>query len=498
MEIIPAVGNAEGLGTELLVLGIFCDGPLTGSARAVNDRCAGKLSAMLRQIDLGETVGAVCMIGPLPGVAAKHLLLVGLGQAETYSEPAYRRALAAVAQALDDSPAAEVVVTLAENEIPRRSLGWRMQQAGRFLADSRCGFGFSDGAVRQEKRSIMLLVPQALTSELVRALQQGVAIGEGVSFAKSLVELPPDLCTPAFIERTVEQMASQFGFRVQVLGPRDFEEHGLAAFLASERAATGSCKLMALRSDRRMAAGRPIVLIGNGMAAREAPSGQTLRMDRAPLHDICGIASVLGVMRTVERLALALNVVCLIVATQDGAAGGPRWHSAMSEGSWRRRALEASLLADVLGYAARFSPSCVIDVAALTRACVVALGGHASCLFANDEALASELVTCGGTSGDRVWQLPLWDDDPLPSASDAAARAEGPPAATEIASDLARFASAYPWAHLEIAGTASAAGQMRNATGRPVPLLAEFLIGRAQKAPGQAAFPHRSKKELHS
>lgn len=498
MEIIPAVGEAQKLGTELLVLGAFCDGPLTGSARAVNDRSAGRLAAKLAQGELGEAVGATLFTGRLPGVAAKRLLLVGLGRAETFSDRAYRQALAVVAKALNDDPAAEVVVTLAENEVPRRTLSWRMQQAGRILADGHYEFGLPDRSVRDERRSIMLLVPQALTSELVVALRQGVAIGEGVSFAKELGNLPPDQCTPAFVTRTAEAMARQFGFSIEILGRREFENHGLATFLALEQVTGGDCRLIVLRSDHRMATGRPIVLIGNGMAALEALPEQEQRLHRAPIRDMRGIGSVLGAMRTVERLGLALNVVGLIVAGQGEFSRGigRRPRSAGNRGS---TGLEPSLLGDVLCYAAHFSPSCVIDVAALTRACVVALGSHVSGLFANDEALASELVKCGGVSGDRVWRLPLWDDElSLTTVRGEADQAESPPDAIAAASNLARFATAYPWAHLDISGTASTAGRMRRATGRPVPLLAEFLIGRARAAPGQPIFPPRSKTELHS
>lgn len=497
MEIIPAVGEAEKLGTELLVLGVFCDGPLTGSARAANDRSAGRLAAIVAQADLGETVGATRLIGALPGVAARRVLLVGLGRAETFSERAYRQGLAAVAKALNDDPAREIVVTLAENEVPRRALSWRMQQAGRILADGRYDFGLPDRAMREEQRNIMLLVPQALTSELVAALRQGVAIGEGVSFAKELGNLPPDSCTPAFIARTASAMASQFDFSVDVLGRSDFENHGMATFLAWEKASAGACKLIVLRSDRRMAAGRPIVLIGNGGAGLDLQHEQRLR--HGPIRDMRGIAGVLGAMRTVERLGLALNVVGLIVASEGGAPRGG-WRPARPKEIRSPHVPAPSLLADVLSYAAQFSPNCVIDVAALTRASTAALGSHASGLFANDDTLASELVKCGGSSGDSVWQLPLWDDHPRSSAMHGVESdpVDGPPEAIAAASDLARFATAYPWAHLDISGTGSTAGRMRSATGRPVPLLAEFLIGRARAVPGNAIFSPRSRTELHS
>lgn len=499
MEIIPAVGEAEKLGTELLVLGVFRDGPLTGSARAVNDRAAGRLAALLARADFGETVGATRMIGPLPGVSARRLLLVGLGRAETFSDRAYRQALAAVAHCLNEDPAAEIAVTLAENEVPRRPLSWRMQQAGRILADGNYGFEPPDGTLREVRRSIMLLVPQTLTSELVGALRQGVAIGEGVSFAKELGNLPADRCTPAFIARTAEAMARRLGFSVEILGRRELEKYGLATFLAWEEAAAGACKLMLLRGER-MAAGRPIILIGEGMAVRDIRSGPGAVAEGAATGDMRGIGGVLGAMRTVERLGLALNVVGLIVISQGEFPSPAGTRRAEVAQAGRPPAPERPLLGDALCYAAHLSPSCVIDVVAPSKARLAALGSHASGLFANDEALASELLACGGVSGDRVWRLPLWDDDPPPPARPGgeSEQADDPPDAIAAASHLARFATAYPWAHLDISGAGMPSGRIHDATGRPVPLLAEFLIGRARMTPARPTPSHRPRTELHS
>jgi leucyl aminopeptidase len=476
MEIVPAAGEAERLGTELMILGIFRDGPLTGSARAVNGCSGGRLAALLDQIDLGEEAGAAEFVGPLPGVAARRLLLVGLGRAERFSDRAYRQALAATARALDGDPATDVVVTLAENEVPRRALDWRMRQAGQILAGGRHDFGLPHRRVRKGACRVMLLVPRALTSELVAALRQGVAIGEGVSFAKELGDLPPDLCTPAFIVRMAQDMARQFGFRLDVLERSAYQRPRPAASPAREEAGAG--KLIVMRRERRRQAGRPIVLISDDVAARDrAAPGR-------PVRDMRGIGSVFGAMRAVERLELAVNVVGLVaVSGREGTpcSIGPQ----ASAGALRPEGRNVSLLGDVLAYAAQFSPSCVIDVAGLSRAGMLALGSRASGLFANDEALASELLKCGGISGDRVWQLPLWDADaePFPERDPEAGPVEdGADEALAAVTSLARSA-AYPWAHLDISGTAATIGALRSSTGRPVPLLAEFLIGRARTMP---------------
>ena len=478
MEIVPAAGEAERLGTELLVLGIFRDGPLTGSARAVNDRSSGRLAALLGRVDLGEEAGTAHVAGPLPGIAAQRLLLIGLGRAERFSDRAYRQALTAAARALDGSAATEAVVTLAENEVPRRTLGWRMCQAGQILADGRHDFGLPGRRMRTGMRSLMLLVPRTLTSELVAALRQGVAIGEGVSFAKELGDLPPDLCTPAFVVRMAQAMAGQFRFQLDVLEQPAFQR----ARPARDEASLG--KLIVMRRERRKRNDRPIVLISDDAVARDMPPARGRAGPGRPVRDMRGIGSVFGAMRAVERLGLAVNVVGLVaVSGREGTPCAIEPRVPLPADGLQPALRGASPLGDLLRYAAQFSPSCVIDVAALSRAGMLALGSRASGLFANDEALASELLKCGGASGDRVWQLPLWDAnaEAFPEAGpDAGLAEDGTDAGFAAVTSLARDAAAYPWAHLDISGTASTLGALRSSTGRPVPLLAEFLIGRAQ------------------
>ncbi|WP_332684300.1 leucyl aminopeptidase [Bosea sp. (in: a-proteobacteria)] len=499
MEIIPAVGDAEKLRTELLVVGVFNGGPLTRSARRLDERTAGRLSAILKRGELGEASGATLLIHDLPGSAAARILLVSLGRPALFSDRAYRQALAATAQTIAESTASEAVVTLAENEVPGRSLSWRIQQAAQLLADG--GYTFllpetqtSGRKARvRAKRSIMLLAPQTLTSELVGALRQGIAVAEGVALAKDLGNLPGNICTPAYLAKTAREMGEEFGFEVEILERRDLEALGMGAFLVVGGGSANPCKLIVMQSRRSRAENRPIVLVGKGITFDIG--GTPLTPGAGPdemKFNMSGAGSVLGVMRTVARLALPINVVGLIAAAESmpgGSASRPGdVVTSMSGQTIEIRTQEAEdrlLLCDALTYAERFAPACVIDVATLTEACVVALGSHASGLFANDEALAAELLQCGSVSGDRVWQLPIWDDyfgqlgSSFADTSNLGGRAAG---AITAACFLARFATAYPWAHLDIAGTAAISGAAKASTGRPVPLLAEFLISRAAES----------------
>jgi leucyl aminopeptidase len=498
VEIVPAAGGADKLETELLVVGAFSDGPLTGSARAANRVLDGKLGRIVARGELGAAPGSTLMIHHVPGGAAARILLVSLGRSEIFSDRVYLQALTATARVLAESVVAEAVVTLAEFEVPQRSLGWRVQQAGQILADGGYSFALPGVASSRSKararhlRSIMLLIPQALTSDVVAALRQGIAVAEGIALAKDLGNLPGNICTPAFLASKAREMGADFGFEVEVLERDDIERLGMGAFLMVGRGAANPCKLIVMRSNPRRARSKPIVLVGKGITL---DVGTPLRPGTDPEElkfGMSGAGSVLGALQTVARLGLDVNVIGLVAAAEN-MPGGFRSRpgdivTSMSGQTIEIRSRETEgrlLLCDVLTYAERFKPACVIDIATLTEACVVALGSQASGLFANDDALAAELLRCGGIAGDRAWQLPIWDNyldllgSNIADTSNFGGHAAG---AITAACFLSRFARAYPWAHLDIAGTASVSGEAKASTGRPVPLLAEFLMSRAAEA----------------
>jgi leucyl aminopeptidase len=209
-------------------------------------------------------------------------------------------------------------------------------------------------------------------------------------------------------------------------------------------------------------------------------------------YDMCGGGTVLGVFRAVARLGVPINLVGLVMAVENmpgGNASRPgdvvRSMAGITIEILNTDAEGRLVLCDALTYAERFEPACVVDIATLTGACVIALGAHASGLFANDEALAAELLAAGQASGDRAWQMPLWDDyqGQLKSNFADMSNLGGPPAGSVTAAlFLSHFTKKYKWAHLDIAGTSSVSGDAKGATGRPVPLLSEFLLSRSEGA----------------
>jgi leucyl aminopeptidase len=476
--------------TGVLAVGAFADGLLPPMAQAVDAATGGKLAAALKRGDLDEKAGSTLLLPDLPGLAAERVLLVSLGKRADLGDKAYRDAVSGAAKALAGGAAKSAAVALVDLDLPNRTAAWRVQQAARLLADGAYKFD----APRQNKpaergaSAITLLVAEA-TPELGTALKQGQAIAEGMALTKDLGNHGGNVCTPGYMAQTAQAMGKEFGFEVEVLEREDMEKLGMGSALSVGRASYSPCKFIVMKYNGGGSA-RPVVLVGKGMTFDTG--GVSLKpsagLDEMK-YDMCGGGTVLGVFRTVARLGLPINLVGAVMAVENmpgGNASRPgdvvRSMAGITIEILNTDAEGRLVLCDALTYVERFDPACVIDIATLTGACVIALGAHASGLFANDEALAAELLAAGMASGDRAWQMPVWDDyiGQLKSNFADLSNLGGPPAGSITAAlFLSKFATKYKWAHLDIAGTSSVSGDAKGATGRPVPLLAEFLLSRA-------------------
>jgi leucyl aminopeptidase len=268
---------------------------------------------------------------------------------------------------------------------------------------------------------------------------------------------------------------------------------GMHSLLSVGRASYSPCKFIIMKYEGGKKGAKPIVLVGKGVTFDTG--GVSLKpgalLDEMK-YDMCGAGTVIGVFRTLARLKLPLNVIGLVPAVENmpgGNASRPgdvvKSMSGITIEILNTDAEGRLILNDALTYAERFEPACVVDVATLTGACVVALGAHASGLYANDDALAAELLKCGIDAGDRAWQMPLWEEYMSQLKTNFADMSNlGGAAAGSVTAALflSKFAKKYTWAHLDIAGTSSVGGDAKGATGRPVPLLAQFLIERANAA----------------
>jgi leucyl aminopeptidase len=491
----------EKIRTNVVVVGAFAEGPLPASTQALDQASKGGLSAVLKRGDLEEKAGATLLLHDLPGMAAARLLVVSFGRRAEFGDRALRDALIGAAKFLAGGAATDAAVALADLEVPGRSLEWRLEQASRILADGAYRFQAPRAAkpdrktVNRGARATTLLIAGKVTPALERAVRRGEAVAGGMAFAKDLGNLPGNVCTPTYLADAARALGRQFKFKVEVLDHRQMEKLGMGSLLSVGRGSDQPCRFIIMHYRGGGRGTKPVVLVGKGITFDTGGISLKPGADLDEMkYDMSGAGSVLGTFKTIALLKLPIHVVGIIPAAEN-MPGGSATRPGDVVTSMSGQTIEILntdaegrlILCDALTYAERFKPACVIDIATLTGACVVALGHQASGLFSNRDALATELLQCGLDSGDRAWQLPLWDEYQLQLKSNFADMANigGRPAGSVTAACfLSRFAKAYPWAHLDIAGTAAVSGEAKGSTGRPVPMLCRFLMARADGTAG--------------
>jgi leucyl aminopeptidase len=488
--------SVAGYPADVVVIGVFSECTLSTAAESIDAAANGTLTAVLKRGDLGPKAGATLMLYDLPNVTAPRVLAVNLGPRIGFGEKAFRDALAGAAKTLTTNNVISAGVALADIQVQGRSAEWHVQQAARILADGMYRFQAPRARPRGVRsaglRDISLLVSVEATPDLVTAARRGMAIAEGMALTKELGNLPGNICNPRYLADVAVAMGREHNFEVEVMEREDMAKLGMGSALSVGRASEQPCKFIVMKYHGGASDAKPVVLVGKGVTfdtgGISLKPGDDLDMMK---YDMCGAAAVLGAMKIAARLKLQINLVGIVAAVENMPGGNASRPGdvviSMSGQSIEILNTDAEgrlILCDALTYAERFHPAFVIDIATLTGACVIALGTQTSGLYATDEYLASELLESGVDAGDRAWRMPLWEEyqEQLQSNFADMSNLGGRPAGSVTAACfLSRFAGAYPWAHLDIAGTASVGGDAKGATGRPVPLLAEFLIRRAKR-----------------
>jgi leucyl aminopeptidase len=339
--------------------------------------------------------------------------------------------------------------------------------------------------------SVSLLVAgKAQAAAVSQGLKQGQAVAAGVALAREFANRPGNHATPSYLAAEAKKLGRQFGFKVEVFDRKQIAKIGMGSFLSVAQGSDEPPRFIVMHYHGAAKTQAPVVLVGKGITFDSG--GISLKpgaeMDEMKF-DMGGAASVLGTMRAIGELRPKVNVVALIPSCENmpsGRAVKPgdvvRSLSGQTIEILNTDAEGRLILCDALTYAERFKPAAVVDIATLTGACVTALGHHNSGLFSSDDALAGELLAASRSALDPAWRMPLDEeyDEGLKShfadMANIAGRAAG---AITAAKFLQRYTSKYPWAHLDIAGTAWRSGAAKGATGRPVPLLTHFVLARA-------------------
>jgi leucyl aminopeptidase len=474
-----------------VVLGVHAGEELTPPAKRVDQAAKGALKKALG--DLAARAGSTLLLRALPGVAAERVLLVSLGERKEYAEAAYRDAVRAAAGALRELGAKDAALFLVDSKVGARPVSWNVRHAVLGVRDAFYRFD----QLKTQKKSAepalqQVMLPVSPNKQLEETLEEAQATADGTALARTLGNLPPNICTPTYLADEAKKLAKQFKLDVEVLERKDMERLGMGALLAVARASHQPPKLIVLRYSGAAKGKKPLALVGKGITFDTGgislkPAGEMDEMK----FDMSGAASVLGTLRALAGMRAPVNVVGVIPTCENmpgGAASKPGdVVTSMSGQTVEILNTDAEgrlILCDALTYAARYEPEAVVDVATLTGACVIALGHVATGLFANDQKLADEIREAADDAWDRVWQMPLWEDyqEQLRSNFADFANIGGRPGGSITAACfLARFTREQRWAHLDIAGTAWKSGRDKGSTGRPVPLLVRFALQNASR-----------------
>ena len=503
MEYFVKSGNPEKQRVACVIVGVF-DRRTPSAAAEVIDRVSdGAIGSVMRRGDMDGKLGQIAILHNVPGTFADRVMLVGMGRERGFDEIAFRKVIAASARALRNTGSIDAANFLTHQEIRGRDFHWNVQQAVLTTMAEYYRFDECRGEAAREELPTYKL--ERLTFDVPRrsdlpagetGMSEALAIGAGVELAKNLGNLPGNICTPTYLAEAAQKLAAagdRTALKVRVLEEADMRKLGMGSLLSVSAGSRQPAKLIVLEYMKGPKNDKPIALVGKGLTfdAGGISIKPAAQMDEMKF-DMCGGAAVLGIFKAVTDLKLAVNLVGVVAASEnlpDGQAVKPgdvvTSMAGLTIEVLNTDAEGRLILADALTYAERtWEPSVCIDMATLTGACVVALGGYPSGLFANNSGLARALTSAGEQIGDRVWELPLWPeyDEHIKSEcadiANIATKGGRDGGAIIGATFLHRFTRKMKWAHLDIAGTAWIG---KKSTGRPVPLIVQYLLNVAAR-----------------
>ncbi len=490
MQYLVTTKSIAVLETDCIIVAVFEEGELSPSAVTLNQQSNGKISQIITRGDISGKAGQTLLLQDITGINSPRVLLVACGKKDSTTENNYICAITAMATVLNSSAVRHATSCLAEIEVQSRPLEWKLRQTAISTEAVLYKYTQTKSDVKPQDNpleSISFFAQNSEEDHTTQAALSGQAISNGMTLARELSNLPGNICTPSYLAQQAVELSDRFdSITTTILDEAEMANLGMGSLLSVSRGSREPAKLITMNykgaNDER-----PVVLVGKGLTFDAG--GISLKPPQAMdemKYDMCGAASVFGTLLAIAELNLPINVVGVVPSSEnlpDGDANKPGDVVTSMAGKTieilNTDAEGRLILCDALTYSARFEPEVVIDIATLTGAIIVALGSQASGLMANNQALADDLLKAGNDSYDRVWQLPIWDDyqQQLDSNFADIANIGGKEAGSITAACfLSRFTKDFNWAHLDIAGTAWKGGKAKGATGRPVPLLVQFLL----------------------
>lgn len=494
MEFSVKSGSPEKQRSACIVVGVYEPRRLSPIAEQLDQISEGYISNLLRRGDLEGKPGQVLLLHHVPNVLSERVLLVGCGKERELNERQYRQIIKKTIDTLNETGSMESVCFLTEMHVKGRDTYWKVRQAVEATMDSLYSFNqlkSKKDEARRPLRKMVFNVPTRRELPLGEsAIEHSLAISNGSKMCRDVANMPPNICNPVYLAEQGKTLEEFDNVSVSVVDEAQMAELGMNSYLAVGRGSDNESMMTIIDYKGGKEGEDPIVLVGKGLTFDSGgisikPSAQMDEMK----YDMGGAAGVLGTMRALVELGLPVNVIGVLAGCEN-MPGSKAYRPGDVLTTMSGKTVEVLntdaegrlVLCDALTYVERFDPELVVDVATLTGACVVALGKHASGLMSSHNPLAHELLNASEQSGDRAWRLPLWDeyqdqlDSPFADFTNLGGRDAG---TITAACFLSRFTKKYNWAHLDVAGTAWQSGANKGATGRPVPMLTQFLMNRA-------------------
>jgi len=495
MQFHATRSSASSLRTACAVVGIYEKGELSAAANALDQKSGGAIRRVIKRGDFSGKAGTVLPIPELPATPAERALLVGLGARAEFNRKTYRRAVAGAVEWLARSGARDAVLYLSQERIPEVDAYY----AARFAVESVAATLYripdlKSGKKPPKTRLARVGVAVGDKGELAparRGLDDGQGIAAGMALTRDLGNLPANVCTPTYLASRARQMAREHKqVRARILEQADIKRLKMGSFLSVTRGSEQAPKLIVIEYRGGKTSEAPVALVGKGITFDSG--GISLKpglgMDEMK-YDMGGAASVFGAIEALATIGAKINVVGVVPSCENMPSGRATKPgdivTSMSGKTIEVLNTDAEgrlILCDALTYSRKFKPRAVVDIATLTGACVIALGAHYSGLFSNDEGLAQDLDAAGRRADDRAWHMPIaevYAEQLKSNFADMANIGGREAGAVTAACFLWKFTDGLKWAHLDIAGTAWLSGARKGSTGRPVPLLVDWLLSQA-------------------
>ena len=498
MEYFTTTSNPSKRAVDCVIIGVYARGKLGAGASDIDAASKGEIRKLIRSRDISPKLGHCALMTSLPGVKADRVVAVGLGKAGEFTAKQYRKAVSAALAKISPTKSRQILNTLTLESVKKTGAYYLARHTAEAAGDVLYQFTRMKSGRKPTpsplKKIGFSIENRADAAKVLRGAEHGDGMATGASLAKDLGNLPANVCTPGYLARTARKLAVGNGkLSTKVLNEAEMKRLGMGSLLSVTAGTIEPAKLIVMQY-KGAGKDKPVVLVGKGVTFDSG--GISLKpgpaMDEMK-YDMCGAASVIGVMATVAQLALPINLT-VVVPTVENMPSGKATKPGDIVTSMSGQTIEVLntdaegrlILCDALTYSRRFKPAAIIDVATLTGACVIALGAHRTAVMSNTDALRNELIAAGDNAGDPAWPMPLGEEyaEQLKSNFADMANIGGPGGgAVTAACFLAKFTEGLNWAHMDIAGTAWRGGKKKGATGRPVPLLTEMLLARCRALP---------------